>query len=401
MRRPVFYSRWTTGGVDVGSVDRGRFILPYSPRAVIDTAWSGESFSTRVWGNTEELAKRIRGEAQEMVMGLKSPATVKRQLMKDHDVSFAQASRLVDTELSYVLNKANLEEYRRRGIKKLTITNLDVGTCDKCKALEGEVFFTEDVPVLPIHPRCHCGYCRPDDLDAAEVTASGEDLDAVYARKGVKGYGDEGAPKTYTPKAQRAAEVARENGLIPASELQAKVERAMAEASPELAENIPEPPAGDATTANNATDLHVTVTDGIIAPATMKDGADVRVIGEINPVCLAAAFGTLNTLATVVTDERIDHIQTHHPQDYELFREHGQHTIEAPDIVLLDEKNDRTVFMIAKLTDTNLNTIVRLSVAGTDNAKLKNSVMTFYRLRDKNLKKLIKKHKVLYMRTEK
>lgn len=228
-------------GVDVGSVDRGKFILPYSPRAVIDTAWSGESFSTRVWGNTEELARRIRGEAQQMVMGLKSPATVKQQLMKDYDVSFRQASRLVDTELSYVLNKANLEEYRRRGRKKLTITNLDVNTCDKCKALEGEVFFTEDVPVLPIHPRCHCAYCVPDDLDAAEVTASGEDLDAVYARKGVKGYGDQteggDALKQYVPKQQRAAEVARANGLIPVSELQAKVEKAMAQTAPELAEN--------------------------------------------------------------------------------------------------------------------------------------------------------------------
>ena len=71
-------------------------------------------------------------------------------------------------------------------------------------------------PVLPIHPRCRCAYCVPEDGDEAEITASGANLDEVYARHGVKGY-ESGKP--YTPRGRRAAEVARENGLISASEL--------------------------------------------------------------------------------------------------------------------------------------------------------------------------------------
>lgn len=163
-------------------------LLPYSPRAFIDTAWSGENYSARIWKNTNKLADQIRTEAQLVVQGLKSPGQIKRELMHDYDVSYRQAERLIDTEISYVLNKANLEQYRRYGVGKVTIVNLDVNTCEKCKALEGQVFAVEDAPVLPIHPRCHCSYCVPAEGDDAEVTASGLDLASVYADAGIEGY---------------------------------------------------------------------------------------------------------------------------------------------------------------------------------------------------------------------
>lgn len=186
----------------------------------------GENPAARIWKNTNRLADQIRTEAQLVVQGLKSPGQIKRELMHDYDVSFHQAERLIDTEISYVLNKANLEQYRRYGVGKVTIVNLDVNdssrataqgagatspggaigtqpgaaaacaeaqrrqcvTCEKCKALEGQVFRIEDAPVLPIHPRCHCSYCVPAEGDDAEVTASGLDLASVYADAGVEGY---------------------------------------------------------------------------------------------------------------------------------------------------------------------------------------------------------------------
>ena len=230
------------------SADRFRregFVLPYDPRAVIDTAWSGASYSERIWKNNERLAQAIRSGCRGIVMGLESPTTIKQRLMKDFDVTKSQAERLVDTETSYVFNKANLMKYQQSGRQKLTIVCRDVNTCDKCKALEGEVFLTMDAPVLPIHPRCHCAYCVPQELEDAEVTMSGSDLEAVYARKGVKGYGDAAqesalGAKLFQPKAARAAEVAKANGMIPASQLQRSVEKAMRETLPEMAEAVGE-----------------------------------------------------------------------------------------------------------------------------------------------------------------
>ena len=51
--------------------------------------------------------------------------------------------------------------------------------------------------------------------------------------------------------------------------------------------------------------------------------------------------------------------------------------------------------MVKKLPDTNLNVVSRLAL-DTDKSGLKNSVMTFYRIRDRNLKKLIEKNVLLY-----
>lgn len=96
-----------------------------------------------------------------------------------------------------------------------------------------------------------------------------------------------------------------------------------------------------------------------------------------------------------MTQERLQHINSNHPEDMGLFRTYGKISVEEPDIVIQDLKHERTIFMIKQLPDTNLNVVVRL-VLQEDDESLKNSVMTFYRIRNKNLKKLINKHKILY-----
>lgn len=108
----------------------------------------------------------------------------------------------------------------------MTIITLDVNTCEKCRALQGQVFLIDDAPVIPIHPHCHCSYCVPADGDRAEVTASGANLDELYAREGVKGYGTEGedgAVKLYTPKGVKAAAQP-----VPLAQLEAKAAEGMA-----------------------------------------------------------------------------------------------------------------------------------------------------------------------------
>jgi len=123
--------------------------------------------------------------------------------------------------------------------------------------------------------------------------------------------------------------------------------------------------------------------------------AEIISLGKINIEVLKAEFGILQTDEIIVTDERIDHIKNRHPEDYSLFTIYGASSVSDPDFVIKDEKNRGTVFMVKKLPDTNLNVVVRV-VLESDNMKLKNSVMTFYRLRDKNLKKLIAKNALLY-----
>jgi hypothetical protein len=118
-------------------------------------------------------------------------------------------------------------------------------------------------------------------------------------------------------------------------------------------------------------------------------------IGKLNIQPLEQEFGKLQTDEIIVTNERLEHIKIHHPQDFELFKTFGVEAVTQPNEIIKDIKHSGTVFMIKSIPDTNLNVVVRLALE-TDDEGLKNSVMTFYRIRNSNLNKLRKKNKPLY-----
>lgn len=122
---------------------------------------------------------------------------------------------------------------------------------------------------------------------------------------------------------------------------------------------------------------------------------EIQSLGNIDIQVLTKEFVKIQTDEIIVTNERIAHIKERHPEDYNLFEKYGRESVISPDLIIKDLKHCRTVFMVKKLSETNLNVVVRV-VLETDDNNLKNSVMTFYRIRDKNLKKLIEKNRLLY-----
>lgn len=110
---------------------------------------------------------------------------------------------------------------------------------------------------------------------------------------------------------------------------------------------------------------------------------------------LEKEFGKLKTNKVILTEERSKHIRERHADDYSYLIKYGKSAIENPDFIIKDEKNINTVFVIKKLPDTNLNIIVKL-VLSENESNIKNSIMTSYRIRDKNVKKLKNKNKTLY-----
>ena len=123
--------------------------------------------------------------------------------------------------------------------------------------------------------------------------------------------------------------------------------------------------------------------------------AEIISLGRIDLQRFAGKFGKILTDEVIITRERIEHIQTHHPEDFDLFELYGKDCVQYPDLILSDEKNFGTVFLIKKVSDTNLNMVLRLVLENED-YRLKNSVMTFWRIRERNLKKLIKKNEIIY-----
>ncbi len=126
-----------------------------------------------------------------------------------------------------------------------------------------------------------------------------------------------------------------------------------------------------------------------------KAAMEFTALGKLNTKPLTEEFGELYTDEVIVTDERLKHIKTHHPEDYELFEQYGKDTVLSPDEIFVDNKHPATVLMIKHLSDSNLNVVVRLAL-DPDHPDYKNSIMTFYRIRESNLAKLRKKSKTLY-----
>lgn len=120
-------------------------------------------------------------------------------------------------------------------------------------------------------------------------------------------------------------------------------------------------------------------------------------IGKIDKNIFEKEFGKIQTEDVVLTDERMQHIKERHIDDYAIFEEYHKDILENPDIVLKDSKNDNTVFMIKHIEGTNMNVVIKLSVY-EDEKHPKNSIMTAYRMRDKNVKKLERNNKMLYKR---
>jgi len=126
-----------------------------------------------------------------------------------------------------------------------------------------------------------------------------------------------------------------------------------------------------------------------------KDKHKYQAIGTINISVFESDFGKLQTDKVVLTSEREVHIRNHHPDDYFLFEQYAKDVITNPDIILRDVKNVGTVLMIMKLPDSNLNMVIRLAFESDDEG-LMNSIMTFYRVRASNLKRLLSKNKIIY-----
>ena len=118
-------------------------------------------------------------------------------------------------------------------------------------------------------------------------------------------------------------------------------------------------------------------------------------IGKIDIKKFKKISEEILTDEVILTSERFKHIIERHKEDFELYFKNIKDVLEKPDIILEDLKNENTAMMIKHIEETNLNIIIKL-VIEQDEVHTKNSIMTFYRVRDKNVRRLQEKNKIIY-----
>lgn len=313
---------------------------------VIRKPWAsdGANFSNRIWKNKNKLVNQLHTSLTQMCITGEGPGRAIKEIANKMHVSKSNACRLVMTESAFFGSAAQKECFNELDVERYVIVaTLDSRTSDICQGMDGKVFkmseYEAGVTAPPFHVNCRSCTCPyfDDEFANGKRAARGEDGKTYYVP----------ADMTYKEWEQTFVKKDGSDIIKPVKEL------------------------------------------GTIDEMQIQD------LGKINTQLLEKKFGKIQTDEIIITNERIEHIKTRHPEDYELFNKYGTFCVQSPDLIISDEKNKGTVFMVKKLSDTNLNVIVRV-VLEEDNSSLKNSVMTFYRIRDKNLNKLIDKNKLLY-----
>ena len=123
---------------------------------------------------------------------------------------------------------------------------------------------------------------------------------------------------------------------------------------------------------------------------------DVLVIGKLSAALTASIGFALRTDEVVLTPERAGHIRLRHPSDVYLLAQFGSAVVASPDLVLLDDKNAATILLVKSIADMNCNMVLRLALLTDEDTEKQNSIMTFHRIRDSYLKRLLSRKKILY-----
>lgn len=130
-------------------------------REVVNSIWcaDGKSWSSRIWTNTDRLKEKLTNGVIDSITRGTGVKGVSDMLQREFSVSYNQAKRLADTELSRVSVQSQLDRYAASGFDTVvwTITP-GINTCEDCESMDGQEFPILTAPTIPLHPQCHCLY---------------------------------------------------------------------------------------------------------------------------------------------------------------------------------------------------------------------------------------------------
>ena len=124
----------------------------------------------------------------------------------------------------------------------------------------------------------------------------------------------------------------------------------------------------------------------------------MRIICKIDRNIYSCVSRDIVSDNVVLREERVRHIQDHHPNDYERFGQYICQMIEQPDYILETDK-PKTAFVLKafEADGQQFRLILRLHTA-TDMPEFENSVITFQYIREREYYRLIRNKKILYKR---
>ena len=122
---------------------------------MINQIWcaDGKSWSQRIWDNTDKLQQALNDSLIDCIVTGKKTTELKKNLMKQFNVSFSRADSLVRTEMAHIQTQAAQQRYKDYGIQEVEVwVDEDERTCPICAKHEGERYPINARMPVPFHP---------------------------------------------------------------------------------------------------------------------------------------------------------------------------------------------------------------------------------------------------------
>jgi hypothetical protein len=120
--------------------------------------------------------------------------------------------------------------------------------------------------------------------------------------------------------------------------------------------------------------------------------AHVYFVGRIDLAMFSAISSHITTDEVIITDIQEQHVRDRHPEAYEKYRDHLEEILSEPSYIF-DETKHKDTALIIKQYENPVEVVLRLC---TDQSGKKNSVITFWEIKESRLRRYILTHKTLY-----
>lgn len=127
---------------------------------VIGRPWYGKNYSSRIWGDRDNLLRELRTALSQSFIRGDSAKRVSELLAKRMGVATSTAERLIQTESAHIINEATADGYKNSGVVQQyeILATLDKRTSEICRVMDGKVFKLSEREVSvnypPFHARC-------------------------------------------------------------------------------------------------------------------------------------------------------------------------------------------------------------------------------------------------------
>lgn len=122
-------------------------------------------------------------------------------------------------------------------------------------------------------------------------------------------------------------------------------------------------------------------------------------IGKINLTKLGKIL--VSTDDVILTFERIEHIKEKHKEQFYELKDYIKVVIEDPDYILQEMNHVDTIIMLKEIVQGNFRVKMIIKLATNKNENKSNSIITFWKIRQRDYLKTIQKSKIIYQKLDK